>query len=199
MAWTELIGAVLSGFATWLTVRNSVYCWPTNIIAAAFYLVVFTHERLYAGAVLQVFYIGLSIYGWWEWKYGDPATSSALPISHARLSDLFVPTLFCIVATTAVSVLLMQWTNADYPVLDTILTGMSLLATWMTARKYVENWYVWIVADLLYIWMFVGKQLWYTAALNVIFCIFAILGYRFWIQHLGVRPQSVSHPTADYN
>lgn len=192
MTWTEAFGAALSALATWLTVRNSILCWPTNIVAAGFYLVVFTNERLYAGALLQLIYIGLSLYGWWEWKYGDP-NAAELPITRAPATALIWPTVLCGVATTAVSLLLMKWTNADYPVLDTILTGLSLLATWMTARKYVENWVVWIVADLLYIAMFTAKQLWITAALNVIFCIFAVLGYRLWIQ-LSVAPPQVSLP-----
>jgi nicotinamide mononucleotide transporter len=179
--WAAIAFGLVS---VYLTVRQNAWCWPLGIVNVVLFAVLFWHERLYADAGLQIVYVVLSVYGWWAWLRGGPDHGS-LPVSRtpARVA------LLSLAAGTALAAFLgatlKHATNADLPFWDAGTTAGSLVAQWMQARKWLENWVVWIAVDVVYIGMYAVKGLWPTAGLYALFIVLAALGFREWSRALA--------------
>ena len=172
--------AVLFGIVSvYLSVRENIWSWPTAIVNVTLYIFVFHRARLYADMALQVVYIGISLYGWYEWLHGGRGKSK-LVVSRGtpRLAVLLAG--IGIVAATVLGTLLSRYTNAALPYLDSTTTTTSLIAQWMMARKILENWLVWVAVDVVYIGMFVYKSLILTALLYAVFLVLSLMGYFQW-------------------
>jgi nicotinamide mononucleotide transporter len=179
--YIELI-AMLTGIAgVYLTIKQSVWCFPVGIINVAIYAWLFSSPgvRLYADALLQCIYILLLFYGWYNWSTKNTVRNTIMPgkLSKAeaiKLSGLFV------VSTCTLAIFLEQLTDASYPWLDSALTCGSLAAQWLIAKKKIENWMVWIIVDLIYIPLYYVKHLPLTSSLYAIFLLMAVKGYYEW-------------------
>jgi nicotinamide mononucleotide transporter len=174
----EFWGFITSVICVWLNTRENVWGWFFAIIAAALYFKFFYDIRLYGDMLLQVFFIGVSIYGWYEWMYGS-AEHNRLKISHFPLHLL--PNLIVVAVILNAGIIgLLYWMRSDLVLIDAFLTMMSLIAQWMMARKYLENWWVWIVADVMYVGLYAYKEAYLTSFLYFIFLGLATLGYFSW-------------------
>ncbi|TDB60787.1 nicotinamide riboside transporter PnuC [Arundinibacter roseus] len=180
----EILGFVTGAICVYLNTRQNVWGWFFGIINAVLYAVVFWQARLYADMGLQGYYFFTSIYGAWMWLYGG-TNQEALPVSFTprRLYGLFIA-IFC-VATLGWGYLLNRYTDASLSYIDSGLTAASLLGQWMMARKYLENWLLWIVADACYIGMYIYKELHLTALLYAVFLGLAVIGYFQWKRSLA--------------
>jgi nicotinamide mononucleotide transporter len=143
------------------------------------YIVVFYEARLYADMGLQVVYIALSLYGWYQWLYGG-ANRSELPVSRATRRSAVALPVVGLASVALLGTLLHRTTNAALPYLDSTTTTTSLIAQWMMTRKILENWLVWMAVDVVYIGMFINKNLYPTAGLYAVFLVLAAMGYRDW-------------------
>jgi nicotinamide mononucleotide transporter len=180
--------AVLFGIVSvYLSVRENIWSWPTAIVNVTLYIFVFYRARLYADMALQVVYIGISLYGWYEWLHGGRG-KSRLAVSRGtrRLSLLLAG--IGVVAAAILGTLLARYTNAAIPYLDSTTTTTSLIAQWMMARKILENWLVWVAVDVVYIGMFVYKSLILTAGLYAVFLVLSLMGYFQWRRSLQQAP-----------
>jgi nicotinamide mononucleotide transporter len=180
-SWLE-IAAMLTGLAgVWLTMRQNIWCFPIGIVNVVLYAWLFFSPgiRLYADALLQCIYVLLLIYGWIRWKENEKYFERTIPlkIDSKSLSKIF---LINIAATILLAGFLQKYTNASYPWLDSALTCLSLSAQWMIAKKYIENWIVWIVVDLAYLPLYLSKNLPLTAILYTLFLLMAFKGYQEW-------------------
>ena len=178
-SWLE-IAAMLTGVAgVWLTARQNILCFPIGIINVVLYAWLFFSPgiQLYADALLQCIYVFLLIYGWMQWS--KQRNETIVPENTDSKSEVRI-ILFGISATLLSGYFFDNYTDASYPWLDSSLTCMSLAAQWMVAKKFIENWIVWIVADIIYIPLFLFKHLPLTAILYGIFLILAIIGYMDW-------------------
>lgn len=128
---------------------------------------------------LQVVYVIISIYGWYEWLYGG-ANRTELKVSRARPRLGAVLLAIGVASTFLLGTFLHSTTNAALPFLDSATTSTSLVAQWMMTKKLLENWLVWVAVDVVYIGMFIYKQLYVTSALYFIFLVLSIMGYRQW-------------------
>jgi nicotinamide mononucleotide transporter len=169
--------AVLFGIAgVWLSVYEKIANWPFGIVNVLLYAILFVQQKWYANAGLQIFYAGVSIYGWYAWAH---ARQTKLVVQHVRRS-MIVP----LVATTLVIwVLLVVGTRlagGAMTVLDSGTTAVSLVAEWMLARKLVENWAVWIAVDAVYVGMLIAGGLYLTAFNYAIYFVLALVGYVQW-------------------
>lgn len=180
----ELAAAVVGAISVWLSVRESVWSWPTGIVNVVMYVWVFLCARLYADMGLQVVYAAISIYGWWHWLYGG-AGRSELAVARMPASYRLPLAVGTVAGAALLGALLHRATDASLPWADASLTSASLAAQWMLSRKYLENWIVWIAADVAYVGMFIYKRLWCTALLYAVFLVLAIAGYRAWRRTLA--------------
>jgi nicotinamide mononucleotide transporter len=180
----ECAAVVTTIVGIWLTTKRLLICWPIILLADFLYLVVFYRSGLFSDALLQVFFVVFTIYGWWHWWRGVRADGEV------RVEPLGKRA--CIVALVVGafgSLLLghvMLWLGGilnitvALPHLDAALTSYSLVASWWGARKHIANWWLWIVVDLVYIGEYIYKDLWLTAVLYAILVGLAILGLRDW-------------------
>lgn len=183
ISFLELTGTVFGIAGVWLTVKENSWCFPTGLVNVSLYAWLFFESRLYADALLQVVYIVLLIYGWVEWTHGEKKESH---LSVTRTSRKVSVLLFItvILATLGIGTFFRSQTNASLPYIDSLTTSMSLVAQWMVARKKIENWLVWIVADVIYVSMYIYKHLYLTSLLYFIFIILAIIGWQQWKKEL---------------
>lgn len=168
-----------------LAIRQNIWCWAAALASTACYLQVFYVARLYMESGLQVFYIGMAIYGWYQWRRGDQGkgrtVSTWTPGQHARAISL-------ILVLTLVSTLgLARFTDAAMPLLDSLTTWGSVIATYMVARKILENWHYWFVIDSLSIYLYLSRDLHQTALLFVVYLVLIVVGLRAWRSDMRAR------------
>lgn len=171
-----------TGFGLWSVVcyvRESVWSWPTGLINVLLYIVLFWNVKLYADTGLQFVYVGLQAYGWWLWLHGG-ADQGRLAISRTSPRLWLILILVSAVAYLAMGAVLDRWTDTDVPWWDSLPAVTSLVAQWLLAKKKLENWWVWIGTDLIYIPLYLHKQLYLTAALYAVFLVLCLLGWRSW-------------------
>jgi len=172
----ELV-AVLFGIAgVWLSIYEKISNWPIGIINVALYAVLFLQQKLYANAGLQLFYIGVSVYGWYAWVYAKQTKLVVKHTARASVLPLVGATLVIWIVLTVAT----RLAGGTMPLLDSGTTAVSLVAEWMLARKMVENWAVWIAVDAVYVAMLISDSLYLTAINYAIYFVLAVVGYREW-------------------
>jgi nicotinamide mononucleotide transporter len=176
--WMEVAGFVTTVLGIWLTTRRTLLCWPVILAADVFYLIVFYRAQLLSDALLQIFFLIFTVYGWWHWWRGVREDGEV------RVAPLAMPSLLLAVAAGAAGSFVLgelaRRLHAALPFLDATLTSFSLVASWWQARKHTASWWLWIVVDLIYIGEYLYKNLRVTAALYAILVGLALLGLRDW-------------------
>lgn len=183
----EVIGFVTGVGCVWLAARENIWNWPVAIVNAISFIVVFFGAKLYADCGLQLVYVAISVYGWWSWLHGG-RNRSELPVTRVRASAVPTLALATIAAASILMFLLRRYTDSTVPFWDSLTTAMSLTAQYMLARKIIENWWLWMAADIIYVALYVYKGLYLTAVLYVVFFALCVLGLVRW-QKLVVRSQ----------
>jgi len=178
----ELTAVAFGLVSVFLSTRENIWSWPTAIVNLALFTVLFFREKLYADMVLQVVFLLLSVYGWYEWLHGGENRSELHVSRLARRTGLMLLPIG-IVGSIALGTFLRRSTDASLPYLDATLSVFSLIAQWMMTRKIVENWMLWIALDVVYVWMFVFlKHLNATAFQYSVFLILAAMGHVQWLR-----------------
>src|ERR1017187_2178449 len=174
----EIAGTVTTVVGIWLTTRRLLICWPVVLAADFLYLAVFFRAGLYSDALLQVFFVVFTLYGWWHWWRGLKADGEV------RIVPLNLRGWLIGLAAGAVGAVLLGWLmvriGAALPHLDAALTSYSLVASWWQARKHTANWWLWIAVNVVYIGEYGYKSLWMTAVLYGLLVFLAVLGLRDW-------------------
>jgi nicotinamide mononucleotide transporter len=183
MNWTEVLGFVTGAACVWLTVKQNVWTWPVGIANNVFFIALFWQARLYADMGLQVVYIVLAVLGWYWWLRGG-AQRGSLRVSHAGPRSLLALGVVT-VAGTAVMTRYLESVNDAAPFLDALTTVGSLAAQYLLTRKQIENWYVWISVDVLYVYLYASRELYLTSGLYAIFLCMCIAGLVEWRRSLA--------------
>jgi len=182
----EIVGVLFGIVAVWLTTRENPWCWPLGLVNVGLFILVFHEARLYADMGLQVIYVLLCLYGWHQWLRGGPGRG-ALPVSRAPRGALLLLASVGFAGALLLGLTLYRHTDASLPFWDSATASFSLVAQWMQARKWIENWAVWIVVDVVYVGMYVSKRLLPTAGLYAVFVGLAVLGLVQWRRSLLAR------------
>jgi nicotinamide mononucleotide transporter len=174
----EIAGMASTVLGIWLTTRRLLICWPVVLLADFLYLVVFFRARLFSDALLQIFFVAFTLYGWWHWWRGLRAEGEV------RVVPLDARGWIAGLAAGAVGAVLLGWlmvrVGAALPHLDAALTSYSLVASWWGARKHIANWWLWIAVDIIYVGEYLYKDLRATALLYAGLVLLAVLGLRDW-------------------
>ncbi|MDQ1470552.1 MAG: nicotinamide mononucleotide transporter [Bryobacterales bacterium] len=183
LSLTEVLGFITGALCVWLLARQNIWTWPIGIGNNLFFLVLFLRTGLYADGVLQIIYVALAAYGWWTWLYRK-TPAAELPVTHARAGTW----LWLAPATGMTAAILWftlaRFTDSIVPGWDSLTTAISLAAIWGQCRKLLESWYLWILADLVYIPLYIYKGLRLTAALYVVFLVLCLMGLKAWREAL---------------
>jgi nicotinamide mononucleotide transporter len=188
--WAEVLGFATGLVTVWLLVRQHILNWPLGILNVLLLMLVFWTAGLYADASLQIVYVLLGGYGWWAWLYGGERRSH-LVVRKTSSTEWLWLALAGIVLTAGLWAFLAKLTGSTVPLADALTTALSLLATYGQTRKLVENWWLWIAADVIYIPLYGYKDLWLTAILYVAFMALCVLGLRAWYRALRTQRAAV--------
>ncbi|GCE09553.1 nicotinamide riboside transporter PnuC [Dictyobacter aurantiacus] len=176
----EDLGFITGALSVWLTVVENIWNFPIGIANDVFFFVLFWRVGLFADMSLQVLYVLLGFQGWYLWLRGGK-NKTALKVSHVSPLELLILSLIAI-AATAVLTFYLQTVQDSAPFLDALTMVLSLVAQYMLNKKFLENWYFWILADLIYIPLYVYERLYLTSVVYVVFLAMCLLGVRAWLQ-----------------
>ena len=167
-----------------LGIWQSVWTWPVGIVNVALTFVAFRRAGLYSDMGLQVVYLLLSIYGWYQWLRGGVGNTE-LKVSRTSRSAWMVLTGVGVAIWLALGTITKQFAGAAIPYIDAATTSTSLIAQYMITRKLIENWIVWIVVDTAYVALFIWRGLYAFAVLYAVYLVLAVFGYREWKKALA--------------
>jgi nicotinamide mononucleotide transporter len=178
----EAIAVIFSLVSVWLTTKRNIWCWPIGIVGIVLYLYLFLEKGEYCNTFLQFFFIVQSIMGWLNWNKDDLDT---ITLWNEKLSaKKYTHLLFEILVTSFVYGFLSSLFGGNLTTLDSLTTGLSIIAMFLMARKKLESWILWIIADMLYIPLFIHNKMYLSSVTYFIFLILAINGFITWKKQL---------------
>ena len=181
--WLDIFTTLLGLLYIWLEYRAHIALWLVSIIMPALDIWLYWSHGLYGDAGMAVYYTVAAIYGYLVWKFGkkhEQKEKEELPITHMRKS-LYLPALiFFLAAWGATYYILVTYTNSTVPVLDGFTNALSFVGLWALARKYIEQWFFWIIVDAVCCYLYVGKGIPFKSGLYGLYVIIAIAGYFKW-------------------
>lgn len=194
----EWLAVITSLLYVVLAARQNIWCWPAALVSTTIYTVIFYDVYLWMDSLLQVYYIGMAIFGWYSWRQksttsdqgGNSNTtntenlSNQLPVQLHIQSWPLITHIKAILILTGISLvigwLMASLTPADFPYLDALTTVFAVFTTYLVARKILENWLYWIAIDALSIYLYLAKGLQPTAVLFILYTFIAIFGFLQW-------------------
>ncbi|HBL74549.1 MAG: hypothetical protein A2W90_20900 [Bacteroidetes bacterium GWF2_42_66] len=179
--YIEVLGAILGFLYIIFSIRQNILTWLTGLITSALYIYVFFASKFYADMALQVYYVIISIYGWIHWVKGTSGDhKTSLPITRLDMKTGIILAIASVALYISIFLILKNFTDSPVPHGDALATALSIIATWMLARKIVEHWLVWIFVDAFSIGLFIYKSLWPTTILFFVYTVMAYIGYIKW-------------------
>jgi len=179
MQLPEITAVVFAILYLALAIKQNILCWTAWILSSCLYTFVMYSAGLYMEALLQIFYVGMGIYGWHQWlnrnsSKQELSISTWQPAKHAS-----AVTLIFVLAYVS-GLLLEKYTAAALPFLDAFTTWGAIVTTYMVANKVLENWIYWFVIDSISIYLFISRGLYFTALLFFLYLFMIVIGYRSW-------------------
>ena len=193
--WLDLLGTLIGLVYVYQEYKANVWLWITGIIMPVVYMFVYWDAGLYADFGMQVYYALAAIYGLGVGKLGKKhnQTTQEMPITHVKRS-LLLPSLFLfLTAWGALYLILATLTNSTVPVLDSFGNALSFIGLWWLARKYLEQWWIWVVVDVELSALYVYKGIPFTAGLYALYVVIAIAGFFKWRKMMH-QPQKPTRP-----
>lgn len=182
----ELLGALTGLACVALLTRQKVASWPLGIVNNALFCGLFWHAKLYADASLQVVFLVLAAYGWWQWSV--PRGDDTLRVRRTTRREWTVLAVLTAIATAGAAWFLRAFTDSPAPGWDASVLTLSLAATYGQTKKLLESWWVWIVVDLLSIPLYAWRGLYPTTLLFVLYLVLCVSGLRRWRRELVGAP-----------
>lgn len=181
--WLDILTTILGLLYIVLEYRASIALWIVGIIMPALDTWLYWSHGLYGDAGMAVYYTIAAIYGWAVWRFGrkhGQQTGGQMPITHMP-SRLYIPSLvFFSVAWAATYYILVTFTDSTVPLLDAFTNALSFVGLWALARKYIEQWFFWIIVDAICCYLYIVKGIPFKAALYGLYVVIAIAGYYKW-------------------
>lgn len=199
MNYLEIIGTIVGFVYLILEYRASFYLWIAGIIMPAIYIFVYYDAGLYADVAINIYYLLIAVYGYILWTKGylkrrsrkksanreiaddeKSATVEELKITRTPIKCYYIYSAIFILTFILIGLVLVKFTDSNVPWLDSFTTALSIVGMIMLARKYLEQWIVWIAVDVVYCGLYIYKDLIFTSILYGVYAIIAIFGYYKW-------------------
>lgn len=175
----ELVAVVFAVAYLVLAVRENSLCWYAAGISTLIFLFIFWDVKLYMESGLQIYYLAMAFYGWYQWRGANRETAS-LRVSKWRAKQHVVALALIATLTFVSGSLLNSGTDANLPYLDSFTTWASVVTTFMVARKILENWFYWLVIDSVSIYLYFDRELYFTSLLFAIYIVIIFFGWFAW-------------------
>lgn len=180
VTWLELVAFVLAIAMVIFNIRVNPLGWPLAIVSSLLYFALFWSHRLYGDASLQIFFVVIAAWGWWQWLRGTDASGGALRVRRLPSRARWMLLALFAIAWPATGLFLRTYSDTDVPWWDAFPTAASVIGQWLLGRKYVENWAVWVVVNIVAVSLFAYKGLLLTVVLYVVFIAMSVVGWRAW-------------------
>jgi nicotinamide mononucleotide transporter len=208
--WIEIFGAITGIIYVFLEIRQNIWLWPVGITTSAVYIIVFFTSKFYADMSLQVYYLAISCAGWYWWVRGDgrratddrqgaegmeekgkglpsleglgvgSEVTEKLNVSRLTLKTGIVLSIIFVFLYFLLWFALSKLTDSPVPEWDSFITSLSIIATWMLARKIYEHWFLWIVVNSASIILFITRGLYPTIILYSVYLVMSFTGLKVW-------------------
>lgn len=175
----EVVAVIAAIAYLFLAIRQNIWCWLGAAISTAIYVYLFIVARLYMESALNSFYFAMAIYGWYMW-HGGRSGDGDLPVSVWPIRVHALAILTIVVVSVANGYALARFTDAAYPYIDSLTTWGAIWATFLVARKVLENWWYWLVIDIASIAIYWARDLQLTSILFVIYVFMIPFGMLAW-------------------
>ncbi|MDA9259308.1 nicotinamide riboside transporter PnuC [Gammaproteobacteria bacterium] len=177
--WLEITAVIFAILYLILAVKQNILCWIAGIISSVLYFFIMQKAGLYMEAYLQVFYVVMGIYGWSQWSASNVSNPSFIVNTWSKYQHMIA--ISTILALSLLSgFLLERYTDAALPFLDALVSWGAVVATYMVAKKLLENWIYWFVIDATSIFLFIERGLWLSAVLFAAYLVIIFFGYQSW-------------------
>lgn len=190
LSYVELIGTVFGMASVWFSTQQSILTWPCGIINIIFFIALFFQVQLYADVLLQLYYFVMSIYGWFNWKKQFQQHQNIRILSnHQRIQWSLLLLLVTALSWWTISHI-HQWLPkiftipAAYPLLDSAIAVMSIIAMVFMAKRILENWILWLFVNILCVYVYAAKQILFTSIEYGLFFILALIGFYQWVNSM---------------
>lgn len=189
--WVEITGSILGILYVFFSIKQNIATWLLGLLTSLLYCYVFFVSKFYADMALQVYYVWVSIYGWALWAKGKQTQNGkqSLPVKHIKKNQLYKYTYISLVLWVVIYFVLKNFTDSPVPFGDSFTTALSIVATYMLARKIIEHWLIWIVVDFVSLLLYIWKGLYPTSVMFIIYTAAAIWGYFEWKKGLTCNEQ----------
>ena len=177
--WLESTAVIFAILYLILAVKQNILCWTAGIISSVLYFFIMQKAGLYMEAYLQVFYVVMGIYGWTQWRVGNAGNPSFIVNTWSK-SQHMIAILIILALSLLSGFLLERYTDAALPFLDALVSWGAVVATYMVAKKLLENWIYWFVIDATSIFLFIERGLWLSAVLFATYLVIIFFGYQSW-------------------
>jgi nicotinamide mononucleotide transporter len=180
ITWLELVAFVLAIWMVVCNIRVKPLAWPLGIISSLLYLLLFWDGKLYGEASLQLLFMVLGAWGWWQWLRGTADDGTKLHVQALSRRGITLALGLTLVGWPLLGYFLAHQTDSPLPYWDALPTVGSLIGTWLGGRKYVENWATWVAVNLFSTGLFAYKGYWLTVVLYAVFIPMSFVGWRAW-------------------
>lgn len=180
VTWLEIVAFVLSIWMVLCNMRVDPLGWPLAIVSSLLYALLFASYRLYGEASLQLFFVAIAAWGWWQWLRGTLVEGEPLKVHSLSVRGRWLALGLTLAAWPLLGALLARVSNSDVPWFDALPTVASVTGQLLLGRKLIDNWPVWVLVNLVSIALFAHKALWLTVVLYAVFTLLALAGWRSW-------------------
>ena len=204
--YIEVFGTITGIIYVFLEIRQTIWLWPVGILTSAVYIWIFFTSKIYADMSLQVYYLVISIFGWYWWAKGTGFRAQGagqkgegekgregekedgdLRVSRLKFKTALILTVVFGLLFTMMWLVLTRLTDSPVPVRDSFITSLSIIATWMLARKIYEHWYLWIVVNFVSAVLFFTRELYPTVILYLVYGLMSFIGLIAWKKSIATE------------
>ena len=180
VTWLEIVACVLAITMVVCNMRVNPLGWPLAIVSSLLYFALFWNSKLYGDASLQILFVVVAGWGWWQWLRGTAPDGSALQVRALSHRGRLIAVAAVLVGWPLIGWFLLRHTDTDVPWWDAFPTAASIVGQWLLGRKYIENWPTWVIVNVVSVALFAYKGLWLTVALYAVFIVMSFAGWRAW-------------------
>lgn len=190
--YIEVFGAVTGIIYVILEIRQNIWLWPVGIVTSAVYIWIFFANKFYADMSLQGYYLVISVMGWYWWRRGTGLKKEGekgrvgerekkeLNVTRVNFRTGVILAIVFVFLYLVMFFGLSRLTDSPVPEWDSFITSLSIVATWMLARKIYEHWLLWIVVNSVSAVLFIWRGLYPTVILYLVYCIMSFVGFVEW-------------------
>lgn len=180
--WLDMLTTVLGLAYILLEYRASIWLWAVGFVMQSLGIVLYYQKGLYADCGMEFYYLVMTVYGFLAWRFGKKIKNGSLPITRFKRSLILPWTVGTLAIWGAIYTFLVTCTDSRVPLADSFTTALSVVGIWALARKYLEQWLIWIAVDVVTCGLYFYKDIPFKASLYALYVVIAVLGYRKWKQ-----------------